>query len=60
MREQQLQELHKKMALVEGEIATTENDRRQFDGAVKRGKERESELKLVLPVWCSVLSEVGC
>lgn len=58
LREKELQELQKKLVLVEGEIATAENDRRQFDGAVKRGKEKESELRWV-ELGGSKLGSVG-
>ena len=47
LREKEVEKLQKKLALVEGEVATAENDRRQFDGAVKQGREKESELRLV-------------
>jgi hypothetical protein len=50
LREAELQDLHKKLAMVEGEMATAENDRKQFDGAVKRGREMEMELRSVV-VW---------
>lgn len=45
LREQQLQELQRKLSMVEGEIVTAENDRKQFDGAVKSGRDMEGELR---------------
>ncbi len=47
LRETELQQLHKKLAKVEGEIATAENDKKQFDGAVMRVYDREAELRWV-------------
>ena len=48
LREKQLVDLQKQLAILEGEIATAENDEAQFDGEVKRGVEQMTELRFVI------------
>lgn len=44
-REQKLHDLQRKLVVLEGEATTAENDRRQFDSAIKRDLERLSECR---------------
>ena len=45
LREKRLQELQKKLARLEGEMATAENDKRQFDADTKRASEQYNIFK---------------
>lgn len=44
LREKQLQEHQQRLDKLENEIAVAENDRKQFDNAVKKGQDALTEL----------------
>lgn len=45
LREKQLKELHSKLAWLEGELTLAETEKKQCHTAVKRGQEKEAELR---------------
>ena len=47
LREKQLLEYQQRLDKLENEITVAENDRKQFDSAVKRGQEKLTELRQV-------------
>lgn len=47
LREQQLQDLQKKLARLEGEISTAENDRKQFDADAKRAESQQIQFRYI-------------
>ena len=47
LRAQQLSQHRENLEKLEGEIATAENDRKQFDAAVKRGRDNQNEHRFV-------------
>ena len=44
-RQRQLEECQKKLAMLEGDIATADNDRKQFDGEVKRRQAQRDDIR---------------
>lgn len=53
-REQRLLELQKKLARLEGEIATAENDRKQFDADAQKTSNQQSMLRSVITLRLTV------